>query len=564
MNLSPPPSDDLESVVTTAELSRRASRPPDYAAEARILATLVQVMADSPRTILQGLAEAALVSCGAGSAGVSLIEPDGKHFRWHALAGALSPHLGGTTPRSFSPCGTVVERNSVQLFSYPERHFKYFAEVKPVIVEALLIPFAFDGRPAGTIWVVTHDEQRRFDAEDARLIDNLGRFAAVAYRLRSSLDEARNSDRRKDQLLGIVSHELRNPLLPMQLVVDLLAEKQAGPEDVRHATGVMRRQLAHLRHLVDDLMDVALISRGRLRLRKERIALSDVVECALEISRPVIDSAGHALAVTLPEAPVFVDGDPIRLAQVIGNILNNAAKFTRRGGSLRVSAEARGADAVIRVQDDGIGIEADQLSGIFELYAQVPTSDPVLVEGMGIGLALARSLVEMHGGTIVAHSAGPGQGSEFEIRLPLSVYTAQASVAEASPMDQAGRLRVLVVDDHPDTADSIAWVLHKIGHEARAVYDGPAAIRAVEELPPDVILQDLMLPGSSGFEIAREIRKRPAAERVFLVAITGAAQAASLRASVREAFDHLIVKPVGLRQLKEALGRASAHRAAAI
>jgi len=564
MDMSPrsPESADLESVVTTAELSLRPSRPPDYVAEARILAALAQDMTHSPRTILQSLAEAALVSCQAGSAGVSLIEPDGKHFRWHALVGEYAPHLGGTTPRSFSPCGTVVDRNSVQLFSRLERHFDYFAELKPAIVEALLIPFAFEGRPAGTIWVVTHDEQRRFDAEDARLIDNLGRFAAVAYGLHASLVAAQDSNRHKDQFLGILSHELRNPLLPMQLVADLLAEKEAGSDDVRHAAGVIQRQLTHLRHLVEDLKDVASISRGRLQLHKERAALSTVVEHAVEISLPVIHRAGHTLAVELPVEPVFVDGDPVRLAQVISNLLNNAAKFTPKGGSLRVSVEALDAEAVIEVQDDGIGIEASELSGIFELYAQIPLLDQVAGEGMGIGLALARSLVEMHGGTIVAHSAGPGRGSEFVVRLPLSSHGAQLSPAEESLAGQA-RLRVLVVDDHPDTADSLAWVLQKIGHESHAVYDGPSAIRAVEDLSPHVILQDLVLPGTSGLEIAREIRSRPAAKRAFLVAITGAVQAAALRASDREAFDHLIVKPVGLRQLKKVLGKASAYLGAA-
>ena len=233
-------------------------------------------------------------------------------------------------------------------------------------------------------------------------------------------------------------------------------------------------------------------------MRKERIAVSIVVEHAVEISLPVIHKAGHILAVELPMTPVFVDGDHIRLVQVISNLLNNAAKFTPRGGSLRISVEARGADVAIRVQDDGIGIDASELSGIFELYAQIPLLDQVAGEGMGIGLALARSLVEMHGGTIAAHSPGRGKGSEFEVRLPVS-----------SAKGEANRLRVLVVDDHPDTADSLAWVLQNIGHESHAVYDGPSAIRAVEDLSPHVILQDLVLPGTSGLEIAREIRKLP-------------------------------------------------------
>jgi len=557
------PSHALESVVTTAELSRRPARRPDHEAENGVLAALAQDMLQSPERILHNLAQAALSLCTAGSAGISLIEPDGKLFRWHALAGELAPHLGGTTPREFSPCGTVVDRNSIQLFSYPERHFRYFADVRPVIVEALLVPFSFERQPVGTIWVVTHDGQRRFDAEDARLIDKLGRFAAAAYQLRSALALAQETNRHKDEFLEVLSHELRNPLLPMQLVADLLADQPPNHDEVKRASGVMQRQLEHLAHLVGDLKDVASISRGKLELRKERVALAAVVAQAVEVSRPIIDAAGHALTVTLPPSPVFVEADPIRLVQVITNLLNNAAKFTARGGCLEVSAEAQHEDALIRVQDDGIGIEAGMLSRIFEPYAQIEPSDRTSDAGMGIGLTLARSLVELHGGTIVAHSSGLGRGSEFVVRLARCADLAQSALATSAaelPKPAAEQLRVLVVDDHPDTADALAWVLHKIGHEARAVYDGPSAIRAFEELSPDVILQDLLMPHTGGLEIAREIRRRSVSSRVFVVAITAAARAEALRDKCED-FDDLVVKPIGLRQLKDVLRKASLSKA---
>jgi signal transduction histidine kinase/ActR/RegA family two-component response regulator len=555
--------DDLESVITTAELSRRPLRAPDYAAESRMLASLAQNMAHSPELILHNLAQAALTSCRAGSAGISLIEEDGKHFRWHALVGELAPHVWGTTPRSFSPCGTVVDRNSIHLFSLPHRHFQYFAEVKPVIVEALLIPFSFAGAPAGTIWVVTHDERRQFDAEDARLIDNLGRFAAAAYKLRSSLAAAEEASRHKDEFLAMLAHELRNPLFPMQVVVDSLARTPAPSGDVKHASAVMQRQLKHLNHLVDDLMDIARISRGKLALRKERVALSSIVQHALETSRPIIDKAGHSLFVTLPASPAFVDADPVRLAQVVSNLLNNAAKFTATGGHLRVSAEAQGGEAVIRVRDDGIGIAADRLSGVFQLYTQLQPSGAGAEAGMGIGLALARSLVELHGGTLEAHSPGPAKGSEFVVRLPLLASPVPPSVAISpppSPRDESGRLRILVVDDHRDTADALAWVLHSIGHETRAAYDGPSALQAVEEHSPDVIIQDLFLPYMSGYEVARRVREHSAAKHAVLVALTGSAQAAALHVTEGDAFDHLLVKPVGLAALEEMLSSACSRR----
>jgi len=549
---------DLESVITTIELSRRASRAPDYAAESRILASLAQDITRSPELILQSLAQGALASCRAGSAGISLIEKDGKHFRWHALVGKLAPHLMQTTPRSFSPCGTVVDRNSVQLFSYLERHYRYFADMRPMIVEALLVPFSYEDKPVGTIWVVTHDEHHRFDAEDARLIGNLGRFAAAAFQLRSALAEAEEANRRRDESLEVVSHELRNPLFPMQLIVELLADEPVSFEDVKRASGVLQRQLKHLEDLVGDLKDVASMGRGKLALRKEPVALTEVIAQAIEANRPIVERAGHTLSVALPDSPLLVDGDPVRLAQVISNLLNNAVKFTDRGGHLRVSAEARDADALIRVQDDGIGIEADMLDGIFELYAQVRPADEGARAGTGIGLALARSLVELHGGTLSAHSAGAGKGSVFEVSIPLAEPAAGATPL-APPNGGNGKLRVLVVDDHRDTADALAWVLHNIGHEVRTAYDATSALRAFEELSPAVVFQDLLLPGKGGVEIAREIRKRRESPGPVLVAMTGAGNAAALRDSERDAFDHLILKPVGLKQLNEMLGRASAR-----
>jgi signal transduction histidine kinase/ActR/RegA family two-component response regulator len=553
---------DLESVITTPELTRRPPRLPDHEAENRMLVALAQDMVRTPEAILDNLAQAALASCRAGSAGISLIEEDGSIFRWHALVGELSAHLWGTTPRSFSPCGTVVDRNSIQLFSYLERHFKYFAKAKPVIVEALLVPFPREGKPVGTIWAVSHDERRRFDAEDARLIENLGKFAAAAYQLRSSLAVTEEANRHKDKFLATLSHELRNPMAAMQIVADLFAGKRDENEDVRRASGVMQRQLMHLNRLIADATDVALVARGKLELRKQRVALSSIVQDALEVSKPMIDTANHSLSVTLAPAPEFVDADPVRLTQVVSNLLNNAAKFTANGGHLKVSARAQGAEAVIRVQDDGIGVASDMLYSIFDMYAQVRPAGGTAPAGMGIGLTLARSLVELHGGRLEALSAGPGKGSEFIVRLPLSAAPPHASaVTLPQGLPAASRsLHVLVVDDHRDTADALAWVLQSMGHEARAVYDGPSALRAIEERAPDVIIQDLQMPRMDGYEIARQMRQRAAAKEALLVAVTGYPQPEA-HPEDAAAFHHYLAKPVGLTALQEMLSSASSRRA---
>ena len=523
---APAPGDvDLESVIATAELGRRAARAPDYEAENRMLVSLAQDMARRlPGAILHSLAQAALTSCRAGSAGIDLIEHDGGILRPHALVGELA---GGT---------------------------------QPATVEALRIAFSLQGKPAGAIWVASHDAQRRFDAEDARRIENLGKFAAAACQLRSSLAAAEEAGRQKDNFLAMLSHELRNPLAAMQAVADLFAGKRDPSGELRRASGVMQRQLAHLERLAGDAVDVSRIGRGTLELRKERVALSAIVEGALEASRPAIERSRHSLSVTIASPPALVDADPVRLTQVVANLLNNAAKFTPHGGHLRVSAEAKDGEALLRVHDDGIGIAADMLGGIFDLYAQARPSAAAQPEaGMGIGLALARSLVELHGGRLDAYSAGPDRGSEFVMRLPLAPAPAPAAAAAPALAGATGPLRILVVDDHRDTADSLAWVLHTIGHEALAAYDGLSALRAVEEHAPDVIIQDLGLPDMDGYEIARRMRSRAAAKDALLVAVSGFPRK-QVEPEDDAAFDHFLSKPVGLSALQELLRSASSRR----
>jgi signal transduction histidine kinase/CheY-like chemotaxis protein len=551
----------LESVIITPTLDRRESRRPDYAAENRALVSLAQDMERSPEAILESLAQALLNLCRAGSAGIGLIDAEGRHFRWHAIAGALAPHVGATIPRSFSPSGTVVDRNAVQLFQHPQRHFQYLAKVEPAIVEALVIPFSFEGKPAGTIWVLTHDAGRQFDAEDARLIANLGKFASAAYQIRTSLALSQEGSRYKDEFLAMLSHELRNPLAAMRVITDLFSEKRAEIPDLNRASGIMRRQLMHLDRLIGDAVDVARIANGKLALRKERIDLASIVESAIEVSQPMIDAAHHSLAVALPAAPVLVDADPTRLIQIVGNLLNNAAKFTKARGHLLVSVEVDvDNQALIRVRDDGMGIAAGMLGTIFDLYAQARPAGDGPGAGMGIGLALSKSLVELHGGTLEALSAGPDKGSEFVVRLPRLLAAAEASGTVSAPaVATLPQLRVLVVDDHRDTADALAWVLHSIGHEARAAYDGPSALLAFEEQEPDVIIQDLELPHMDGYEIARRMRERPAARDALLVALTGSPRVEE-RTEAEAAFDLFLMKPLGLSTLESVLSSARARR----
>jgi signal transduction histidine kinase len=407
----------LESVISTSELSTRPARAPEYEAESRAVVALAQYLAQSPGEILHRLVETARQLCAAGSAGISILEADSGAgvFRWHALAGELSHHLWIATPRNFSPCGTCVDHNAVELMTLPERHFRYFKKLRPTIVEALLVPFAADGQTVGTIWVVSHDHQRRFDAEDARLVANLGKFATAAYQIREV-------DRRKATFLATLAHELRNPLAAVQNALGYLDLRLKSEPDtgIQQVTEIGRRQLKAMVRMIDDLLDASRIARDKLELRVERAELATVVLHAIETSRPHLDATRHVLSVALPPAPVRLNCDPLRLAQAIANLLHNASKFTPDGGRIAIRAEKTQTGIAIRVRDEGIGIPEGKLAQIFEPFVQLDAPHDGARGGLGIGLALVRRLTELHGGTVSAHSAGAGCGSEFVIRLPTS------------------------------------------------------------------------------------------------------------------------------------------------
>jgi CheY-like chemotaxis protein len=296
------------------------------------------------------------------------------------------------------------------------------------------------------------------------------------------------------------------------------------------------------------------VTHDRLELRRQRVELAEVVEGAIEASRPEIEAGGHALEVSLPEAPVLLDADPARLAQVLTNLLNNAAVYTPRGGLIRLAAAVAGDRLSLRVSDNGIGIDPAHLDGIFGLFSQVKMALDRPKGGLGIGLALVRGIVELHGGTVEARSAGPGQGSEFEIRLPLPRETRRTAVDSGSQSRRARRpRRVLVVDDNRDSAQSLALLLRLRGHEVCEAYDGLDAVGTAAEFRPDVVLLDIGLPGLNGYEVARRIRQEPWSREALLVAVTGWGQDADKRRSVDAGIDYHMTKPVDLTRLSAIL-----------
>jgi PAS domain S-box-containing protein len=364
----------------------------------------------------------------------------------------------------------------------------------------------------------------------------------------------READRRKDEFLATLAHELRNPLAPLSnalQVLKLMGDDRGSVEQVR---GLMQRQLSHLVRLVDDLLDVSRITTGKIELRKERVDVKAIVDSALETCAPVIDEAGHHLTVSLPPGPLPLDADPTRLAQVVSNLLHNAAKYTNRGGHIALTAEQHGSDVVITVKDDGIGIAPGALPRLFEIFSQADPSLGRAHGGLGIGLSLVRGLVELHGGTVDAHSAGLGRGSEFTVRLPLA-QSSVAGPASGSPERPAlAQRRILVVDDNRDSADSLSLLFGLKGHIVRTAYDGQSALEEARALGPDLVLLDIGLPGLDGYEVARRIRAEASLPSPTLVAMTGWGRVEDTQRAREAGFDLHLTKPIDIEALERLIG----------
>jgi CheY-like chemotaxis protein/two-component sensor histidine kinase len=353
----------------------------------------------------------------------------------------------------------------------------------------------------------------------------------------------------------MLGHELRNPLAPIRTAVKVMKQLGSDNPDLCWARDVVDHQVRQMAQLVDDLLEISRVTSGKVRLQKEAVDIATIVAFAIETSRPVLDAHQHRLSIALPSDAVSVDADPIRMAQVLSNLLNNAAKYTKPGGQIRLAAATEGPEVVFRVRDNGIGIPTEMLSGIFDLFAQVDHSLDHSQGGLGLGLTLVRSLVEMHGGSVQALSDGLSRGSEFVVRLPvLDEAQVRAEPAKAAPETTTGRgkqsrvpgRRVLVVDDNVSSAQSLAMVVKLDGHEVQVAHDGAGALEAVRRFRPEVVLMDIGLPGMDGYEVARRLRQDAelAAGIALLVAVTGYAEDEARRRSREAGFDHHLVKPV--------------------
>jgi CheY-like chemotaxis protein/two-component sensor histidine kinase len=371
----------------------------------------------------------------------------------------------------------------------------------------------------------------------------------------------------------MLSHELRNPLAAIQGSIELMQKKIIDDPQLQWARDVISRQNRHLTRLIDDLLDVSRITRGKLTLQKEPVELRDVAQLAIESARPLMEAHGHELVIDLPETPLYVQGDAVRLTQVVANLLTNAAKYTQDGGRVqlvvepdRSGGEESSGQAAIRVVDNGRGISGEAMPRLFEPSTHEERLNSGAHGGLGIGLIVVRGLVEMHGGVVEACSEGPGRGSEFTVRLPLllpaealAVTQASACEAEPAPAAECPALRILVVDDNQDSAISMTLLLELQGHEVHVAHAGQTALNVASDKHPDVILLDIGMPGMNGYEVARHLRAQEAFDNTLLVAITGYGRASDLKQTESAGFDHHLVKPVDYEKLQAVLSTCGAR-----
>jgi signal transduction histidine kinase/ActR/RegA family two-component response regulator len=383
--------------------------------------------------------------------------------------------------------------------------------------------------------------------------------------VRKRVETLEQAERRMTEFLAMLSHELRNPLAAVRNAISMMQIKEIEDPDLTWARDILDRQVTHITRLVDDLLEVSRVTSGSIRLQKQQVDMGTVIARAVEASRPLIDARGHRLELRVPERPMFVEGDMVRLTQVFMNLLNNAAKYTPEGGSIRLTADEDEGVLVVRVRDTGVGIPEDLLPRVFELFAQGERTLDRSDGGLGIGLTLARRLIEMHKGSLTASSEGAGKGSEFVVRIPLSSGApsigggGQGRVGEHGSV--AEKLRVLVVDDNIDAALSMKLYLRAWGYDARTVYDGRPVAGIVQEYHPDVILLDIGLPGMSGYEVAESIRRLPDGDAVTIVAVTGYGQEEDRRRTRAAGIDHHLVKPVDPESLRTILNSVKESRA---
>jgi signal transduction histidine kinase/CheY-like chemotaxis protein len=505
-----------------------------------------------PQLIAQSLADLICRSLPVAVAYVRLGKDDADRVEAAGAAtGPLAPEQARQIGDAFrSIAGADSDRTPVNLFGDDPLHIS-------------VTPIGLDSE-FGVIVVGSRDADFPSSVEQLLLSVPANQAAVVLQQrqmqtaLREVVEKLRDADRRKDEFLATLAHELRNPLAPVLNSVAVVRQSGTDRALIDRATAIMDRQLSHMVRLIDDLLDAARITTGKLELRKARVDLATLMMNAVEANRPLIDQMGHQLQLALPPI-IHLYGDPVRLTQVISNLLNNAAKYTDKGGRIVLAAVQQGSEAVITVKDSGVGIPADMQGRIFDMFAQVDRSLTRSQGGLGLGLTLVKQLIELHGGTVNVQSGGPGAGSEFTIRLPVArAEDAADAVSNGTVTKHPVRLTVLIVDDNLDAADSLATVLRFRGIEVLTASDGAEALRIAQSALPEVVILDIGLPGLDGYEVARRIREQPWGAGMLLVAVSGWGQPEDKRRSAEAGLSHHLVKPVNPFEIEQLLAEHGA------
>jgi signal transduction histidine kinase len=471
----------------------------------------------------------------------------------------LEGYSTGAVDYLHKPINSTILRSKVAVFA--DLYCK--SRECEVVNRSLTVEVAEHRRAQDDLRQLTHELEQRVAERTEELLKSNTVLTATILELTQAEDALRRADRQKDEFLATLAHELRNPLAPIRNAVQILHLKSADVPELQWAKEVIDRQAQQMTRLVDDLLDISRITTGKLALQKEPIELEQIVRAAIETSQPLVEACGQQLAVELPPEPLILSADSTRLAQALSNLLNNAAKFMERGGQIRLHVERQGAEVEISVKDTGVGIPPEILPYVFDMFTQGERNLNRSQGGLGIGLTLVRKLVQLHGGSIQACSAGHEKGSEFIVRLPLLVepYGGSHKALQVAPNNCETRLRILVADDNRDSADSLQMLLRIMGNDVRTAQDGLEAIQRAEQFRPDIVLLDIGMPNMNGYDACRSIREQPWGKGMVIVAQTGWGQDEDRRRSRDAGFDHHLIKPVDQAKLSALLTEIASQRA---
>jgi len=543
--------DVTERVVHEAELLARARQQTALAGLAR-LALAGSSPADLAVEVARHLATTLAVDY------AEVLEFRANGGAWSALAGTGWTESHAPRGARFQLCSDSEAVTTVQVASNSDLASDAYLRTHGVSSGLIVRIPGEDRQPFGVVGIYTRSP-RHFTVDEVQFVQAVADILGVAVErirleeeLRLRIGQLAEADRRKDEFLAMLAHELRNSLAPVRNALQVLQDKGSNDPLLNRMWELMARQIGHMTRLVDDLLDVSRITTGKVTLRKEPVNLATVVFRVIESTRSLIEAQGHQLLTALPPEPIHLDADPARLAQILGNLLNNAAKYTPEGGRIGLTVARQGTEAVISVRDTGVGISAEMLPRVFDLFTQVDASLDRSQGGLGIGLTLVRSLVELHGGSVSVMSAGPDLGSEFVVRLPITTDGSQSVEVETIHDWRSVTPRsVLIVDDNIDSVESLAELLQLAGHQVRTANDGLAALEVAEVFQPEFVLLDIGLPRLDGYEVARRLRSQPAFHLTILIALTGYGQDDHRRRGHEAGFNHYLVKPIDPALLKQ-------------